>query len=185
MADPHARHLPDCRQHRLLPGPPTQEGGARCATYAGILHNFHCARCNQEGEFYRRGICARCALRDDITALLLTNPADSTTANRLVDVLCQADRPESIITWKRSAKVQALLTAVASGQTPLTHDGLNTHRETAGRAADHLRAILVHHGLLPYQDPYLTPFETWIDAKLSNLPADVAKPVEHAPYGVL
>jgi hypothetical protein len=100
-------------------------------------------------------------------------------ADRLVDVLCQADRPESIITWKRSGKIQALLTAVGSGQTPLTHDGLDSHRETAGGAADHLRALLVHHGLLPYQDPYLTRFEAWIDDKLRRLPSEVAKPVEH------
>jgi hypothetical protein len=170
---------PDCRQHRLLPGPPTQVGGPQCAPCAGILHNFHCARCSHEGEFYRRGICARCALRDDLTALLLTNPADPTAANRMIDVLCQADRPESIIIWKRSAKVQTLLTSLATGQTPLTHDGLDTHRETAGRAADHLRALLVHHGLLPYQDPYLTRFEAWIADKLRPLPAEVAKPVEH------
>lgn len=170
---------PECGQHRLLPGPPAQAGGPRCAPCAGIQHNFHCSRCHQEGEFYRRGICARCALRDDLTALLLTNQADPTTANRLIDVLCQADRPESIITWKRSAKVQALLTSVSSGRTPLSHEGLDSHRETAGLPADHLRALLVHHGLLPYQDPYLTRFEAWIDDKLRPLPADVAKPVEH------
>jgi len=170
---------PDCKQHRLLPGPPGEQGGPRCAPCAGILHNFHCTRCSNEGEFYRRGICARCALRDDLTALLLTNPANPATANRLIDVLCQADRPESIITWKRSAKVQSLLTSISSGQTPLTHAGIDSHRETVGRAADHLRALLVHHGLLPYQDPYLTRFEAWIDNKLRPLPAEVAKPVEH------
>jgi hypothetical protein len=154
----------DCGHHRLLPRPPVQDGGPRCAPCAGILHNFH---------------CARCALRDDLTALLLTNPADQTTANRLVDVLCQADRPESIITWKGSAKVQVLLTAVSSGQTPLTHDILDSHRDKAWRAVDHLRALLVHHGLLPHQDPYLSRFEAWIDVKLRPLPAEVAKPVEH------
>lgn len=170
---------PGCGQHRLLPGPPTQDEGPRCAPCAGILHDFHCARCNQEGEFYRRGICARCALRDDLAALLLTNPANPITANRLVDVLCQANRPESIITWKRSAKVQTLLTSISGGQTPLTHEGLDSHRDTAGRAVDHLRALLVHHGLLLHQDPYLNRFEAWIENKLRPLPAEVAKPVEH------
>lgn len=170
---------PGCGENRLLPGPPSAVDGPRCAPCAGILHNFHCSRCGHEGEFYRRGICARCALRDDLTALLLTNAADPRTATRLVDVLCQADRPESIITWKRSAKVQALLTSVSTGQTPLTHKGLDGHRTTAGRAAEHLRALLAHHGLLPHQDPYLSRFEAWIDDKLRPLPADVAKPVEH------
>ncbi len=169
---------PDCGQHRLLPGP-SEHDGPRCGPCAGILHNFHCARCGHEGEFYRRGICARCALGDDLTELLLTSTADPATAQRLVDVLFAADRPESIITWKRSPKVQDLLTSLSSGQTPLTHEGLDEHRETAGRAADHLRALLVHHGLLPYQDPYLARFESWIKDKLKPLPAEVAKPVEY------
>ena len=170
---------PGCGQHRLLPGPPGISGGPRCAPCAGILHDFHCTGCNVEGEFYRRGLCARCALRDDLTELLLTEPADPSTAGRIVDVLCKAERPESIITWKRSPKVQALLTALSSGKTPLTHEGLDARATTAEREANHLRALFVHHGLLPYQDPHLARFEAWIEGKLAPLPDEVAKPVEH------
>ncbi|GAA2549076.1 hypothetical protein GCM10009861_06070 [Neomicrococcus aestuarii] len=169
---------PDCGQHRLLPGPPSGEGGPRCAPCAGIHHDFHCTRCGHEGEFYRRGICARCALRDDLTALLLTNPDDPKSAARLINVLCEAERPESVITWKRSPRVQALLASLSSGQTPLTHEGLDSHSDSAGRAAEHLRALLMHHELLPQRDPYLSRFETWIDDKLRALPAEVAKPIE-------
>lgn len=168
-----------CGANRLLPGPPSAVGGPTCGPCAGISHDFHCSRCNQEGESYRRQICARCALKDDLTQLLSTNTADPTTADRLVNALCQADRPESIIAWKRSSKVQQLLTAIATGRTPLTHEGLDSHHQMAGRAADHLRALLVHHGLLPYQDVYLSRFESWIEDRLRSLPAEVAKPVEH------
>ena len=168
---------PDCGQHRLLPGPPDISGGPRCAPCAGILHDFHCSRCNVEGEFYRRGICAGCALRDDHNELLLTHPADPETAGKIVDVLCKADRPESIITWKRSLKVQALLTSLSCGETPLTHEGLAAAAESANREANHLRALFIHHGLLPYQDPYLARFETWVDDKLRDLSEEVAKPV--------
>lgn len=135
-----------------------EEQGALRAPVFCTTSTAHAA--TRKVSFCRRGICARCALRDDLTALLLTNPADPTTATRRIDVLCQADRPESIITWKRSAKIQALLTS--SGQTPLSQDGLDGSSDTAGRAADHLRALLTHHGLLPHQDPYLNRFETWI-----------------------
>lgn len=176
-------NCPDCGQHRLLPGPPDTTGGPRCAPCAGIAHDFQCARCNVEGEFYRRGICARCALREDLTQLLLTDPADPALAGRIVDVLCKAERPESIITWKRSPKVQSLLASLANGTTPLTHEGLDTKADTkadtAERESNHLRAVFVHHGLLPYQDPYLARFEGWIEAKLNPLPNEVAKPVEH------
>lgn len=167
---------PDCGQQRLLPGPPAA-GGPRCGPCAGILHDFHCTRCNAEGEFYRRGICARCALRDDLTELLPPDPAAPETAGKIFDILCKADRPESIITWKRSPKVQALLTSLSCGETPLTHEGLDAAAESAKREANHLRALLIHHGLLPYQDPYLARFETWIDDKLRDLPEEIAKPV--------
>ncbi|AMM34457.1 recombinase XerD [Sinomonas atrocyanea] len=169
---------PGCGQDRLLPGPPTPDGGPRCGECAGIPHDFHCTRCGTEGESYRRGTCARCALRDDLTAMLLTDPADPAAMARLVDVLCRADRPESIITWKRSPKVQALLASLAAGTTPLTHEGLDARIGTDGRTVDHLRALLVHHGLLPYRDPYLARFEAWIEDKLRPLAPEVAKPVE-------
>ncbi|WP_223883939.1 recombinase XerD [Pseudarthrobacter sp. BIM B-2242] len=168
---------PGCSRQRLLPGPPAAAGGPRCAPCAGILHNFHCTRCDTEGEFYRRGICARCALREDLNEQLLAGPADPESASRIVDVLCKADRPESIITWKRSPKVQALLGSLSSGETPLTHEGLDAAAESANREANHLRALFIHHGLLPYQDPYLARFETWIHDKLHDLPEEVAKPI--------
>jgi hypothetical protein len=111
--------------------------------------------------------------------MLLAQPADPAAMGQLIDILCRADRPESIITWKRSPKVQTLLASLAAGSTPLTHEGLDAHTPTAGRAVDHLRALLVHHGLLPYQDPYLARFETWIEDKLRPLAPEVARPVEH------
>lgn len=186
-----ATDLPDGLTPRnTIRGRPRTSGSVRCArcgrnagkARASWAEGKICGPCFTVAT-RTHGTCPgcgnHCALRDDLTALLLTNPADPTTATRLVNVLCQADQPESIIAWKRSPKVQALLTAVSSGQTPLTHEGLDNHRETAGRAAEHLRALLVHHGLLPHQDVYLNRFETWIQDKLRPLPSEVAKPVEH------
>lgn len=43
--------------------------------------------------------------------------------------------------------------SLSSGQTPLNHEGLDSHRGTAGRAADPLQALLIHHVLLPHKDP--------------------------------
>ncbi|MFB0839509.1 hypothetical protein ACETK3_16025 [Arthrobacter sp. E44] len=59
----------------------------------------------------------------------------------------------------------------------MTHEGLDAAAKSANREANHLRALFIHHGLLPYQDPYLARFETWIDDKLRHLPEEVAKPV--------
>ena len=167
---------PQCNEHRLLPGPPTDPQGPACAGCAGIDADFHCTRCGHEGEFYRRGICARCALREDLTALLGPDPADPASMTELVQTLCAVSRPESILTWKRSPKVHRLLTALASGATALTHDGLDHY--PGGREVDHLRALLVHAGLLPPREAYLARFEQWITVKVAALPAPVAQPVQ-------
>lgn len=168
---------PDCGQYRLLPGPPGGTGQPACAPCAGIAQDFGCTRCGQEGEFYRRGLCARCVLREDLTAELVVPAADPKAMGRLVEVLCAAQRPESILTWKRSPKVKAVLQALATAQVPLTHEGLDAHGP--GRHIEHLRALLVHHGLLPHRDHYLARFECWIRDKIAPLDRHIAQPVEH------
>ncbi len=161
----------------MLPGRIGAGDEAVCVDCAGIRDDFHCDRCRVEAEHYRRGICARCALREDLTALLLDYAADSPAMERLVDAFCAVDRPESILTWKRPPEVQNLLRGLASGEIPLTHEGLNTHGN--GHRISHLRSLLEHHGLLPTRDPYLARFETWIDTKLHTITAPAVKhPVE-------
>ena len=87
------------------------------------------------------------------------------------------DRPASILTWKLSLKVQALLAGLACGDIPLTHQGLDDagkDNETA-----HLRSLLEHNGILPARDEPLARFERWLTLKLDAItePA-VRTPVE-------
>lgn len=168
---------PGCGADRLLPGPPGQPGGPTCAPCAGIDTDFRCGRCLVEGESYRSGICVRCALRDDLTAPLITaDPVLRPPLTALVDTLCSSGRPASILTWMRSPKVTALLAQLASGDIQLSHDGLD--QLPSGPAVEHLRALLVQCGAVPHRDPYLARFEQWIQAKLAPLPPDIAQPVE-------
>ncbi|WP_311278419.1 recombinase XerD [Gordonia sp. AC31] len=95
----------------------------------------------------------------------------------LIDALCAADRPESILTWKRSDKVQELLSAIASGATPLSHDGLDQY-VPRGKHVEHLRSVLLHHQALPARDKYIALFERWLEEKLANIAnADIERPV--------
>ena len=165
----------ECRQDRLLPGPPNAEGHPVCSTCAAIPYDFHCERCDVEAGHHRGRLCARCALRDDLHGLLGGSPTTPALIG-LVDALCAADRPESIIVWKRSAKVQKLLRGLGYGTIPISHEGLDY---APGRHSEHLRALLEHHGLLPQRDPCLPRFEQWIDTKLDQLPDDVRQPVQH------
>lgn len=91
----------------------------------------------------------------------------------LIDILCCADRPESILSWLRRPSVVDLLSGISTGAIDLTHDGLSA-TESSPRV-DHLRRILQHHGLLPERDEHLAQFETWLAAKLDAIPSPIVR----------
>lgn len=166
---------PECLQARLLPGPPNADGRPICATCAAMAYDFHCDRCGLETGHHRGKVCTRCAVREDLHRLLGGAPNNPALVG-LIDALCASDRPESIIVWKRSPKVQALLRGLGDGTIPVTHQGLDA---VSSKQAEHLRALLQHHDLLPHRDPHLPRFEQWINAKLEGLPEEVRQPVQH------
>jgi len=139
---------PRCGHDGLLPGRGNRtDPRPVCLGCAGIPGNYTCTTCGTEGEIFRKGQCARCVIRDDLTALMVDRAVDPATISTIVEILCGVDRPESIYTWKRSPQVQALLAGLASGQIPLSHDGLDSLGR--GKHIAHLRSMLEHHGLLP------------------------------------
>jgi hypothetical protein len=91
----------------------------------------------------------------------------------IVDTLCRVERPASILTWKRSPTVQELLTGLACGEIPLTHQGL----DNAGTdiATNHLRSLLEHASILAARDEPLARFERWLTQKLEA----VTEPTVH------
>jgi hypothetical protein len=101
---------PNCGHNGVLPERLNRtDNRPVCLACAGIPGNYQCRTCHTEGEIYRRGQCARCALRDDLTAMMVRGAADLSAMETMVEILCSLDRPESILTWKRSPKVQNLL----------------------------------------------------------------------------
>jgi hypothetical protein len=167
---------PSCGHDGVLPGR-AHEADSRpvCISCAGISGNYHCATCHTEGQLYRGGQCARCALRDDLTALMVDGAADPVTMGTIVTILCGVDRPESILTWKRSPSVKALLTGLAGGHIPLSHDGLDAAGQS--RQVSHLRSLLEHNGLLRQRDEPLARFQTWLAGKLDA----ISEPAVRAP----
>lgn len=162
-----------CGHHRMLPGRAGDD--ELCRACARITTDLDCHRCGVEAEHYRRGgLCARCALRDDLTALFTHDPTDVVpVAASLIDVLCAAERPESIHTWKRRARVQQLLTGIGDGSLPATHEAFD--RAGSGKDIEHLRDLLVHHGLLEPRDRDLALFERWLRARLDDAEPDWAR----------
>lgn len=169
---------PICGHDGLLPGR-TNRTDARpiCLTCAGIRDNYRCTTCDSEGQIYRHGRCARCALREDLTSLIVDGAADPAAMGAIVEILCAVDRPESVLTWKRSPKVQALLAGLACGDIPLSHQGLDNAGQ--GTYIAHLRSLLEDNGLLSPRDEHLARFEAWLASKLDAIAAPAIRaPVE-------
>lgn len=165
-----------CGQQRLLPGRDVNK--QLCIPCSGITTALTCTRCSTEGERYRHGICARCALHDDLTDLLTPQgPPAVPRTRRLIEALCAADRPESIITWKRHPDVISLLTDIGTGRISLNHAGIDA--ASPGRAREHLRQILIHIGLLPARNVDLSYFEAWLLNRLDSIgDPTVRRPLE-------
>lgn len=83
----------------------------------------------------------------------------------------------SIHTWKRNPKVDQLLRGLGDGSIALTHDGFDD--APASTAREHIRELLVHHGLLPRRDPDLARFERWLHDRLDSIDdPTVRRPLE-------
>lgn len=171
---------PGCGTERMLPGRSASHADQPvCADCAGITQDYHCSGCGTETEHYRQNTCARCSLRNDLTALLRVDDSKGTetTAAKLLAALCGADRPESILTWLRSTGVRELLERVAIGDVPLSHEALD--KEANSLRVEHMRSLFTHHKLLPVRDHYLALFERWLSSKLDDIDdPEVRRPVE-------
>jgi hypothetical protein len=173
----HTRGIcPRCGHDGILPG--LAADGDRvpiCLSCAGIRGDFTCQECGAEGDFYRRRTCARCSLRQDLTKLMIDGARSPQAMTPIVEALCDVDRPASILSWKRSPRVHELLTGLASGDIPLTHQGLD--EAGTDNAINHLRSLLEHAGILAARDLPLAWFERWLSTKLEA----VTEPAVRAP----
>ncbi|WDH77402.1 hypothetical protein PTQ19_07530 [Microbacterium esteraromaticum] len=163
----HGR-CPSCGDRRLLPGRDA-DGEAICRDCAGITRpEMVCIRCGAEAERFRGGACARCVVTGDLEALLKpTNPPDLRLA-RLVHVLANVRRPESIYTWMRGKRAHELLTQIGERSIELTNESLDQLPRSP--AVDHLRDILIHHRMIiAPEDRYLAIFERWLAKRLDEL----------------
>lgn len=158
----------ECATNRMLPGR-SPAGEAICRDCSGITTKLECARCAREAERYRGGLCARCALSDDLHRTL--QPRDDGRLLRLVEALSAAARPESILSYMRGTKAQELLTRIGRREIELTHAAFDSLPRST--AAEHLRALLTHHGALPERgNEPVARFKKWLAERLASLPND-------------
>lgn len=166
-----------CGNTRLLPGKDT-DGGNICRDCAGITTLMRCDTCGDEAERFRSGNCIRCVLRADLTAVLQPNTPPDLRLKRLVAVFADAERPESIYTWKRGIEAHSLLTRLGTRELAMSHEAFDTL--PASNAVEHLRETLTHHGMLPPRDRQLAAFERWLEMRIASLADhfDIQAPIE-------
>ncbi|MCB0910074.1 MAG: site-specific integrase [Propionibacteriaceae bacterium] len=156
-----------CGTHRLLPGR-GPDGELWCSDCAGIPSQA-CARCGREGWLEHKQTCGWCVLGDKLTTAL----DDGTGRIRpelqpFYDRIVAMPRPRTGILWLNKPHVQPLLHKIATGQVPLTHDGITSL--TPARSASYVRRLLVAAGTLPDYDHYLDRFERWLPGWLDTIP---------------
>jgi len=158
----------DCGAERRLVAPPGP-AARQCADCAGVAPLSACTACGTEERPYQAGLCVRCALAE--RAHHLIRDVDGPLAG-VHSAIIAAPQPYSTHNWLRSGVSAAILTDIAAGTTPLTHEALDAHPHP--RAANYLRHILVAHGVLPARDDAMVRLEAWVAAKLADV-----EPPEH------
>ncbi|OUM44446.1 site-specific recombinase [Arthrobacter agilis] len=155
-----------CGDERLLPGR-TAEGANICRDCAGITTTMTCDGCGAETERFRAGRCIRCVLKTDLEQLLHPNNPPDLRLKRLIGVLAEADRPESVYTWMRGAKTRYLLEGLGTRTIALTHEAFDAL--PGSRSVEYLRELLIHHGMLEDRDRQLAAFERWLTTRILDL----------------
>ena len=165
-------HCARCAQLRSLP----VEGdgqGRLCLACGGVHEDLRCRSCGARDDFHTTRQCRRCGLKARLERLFNdgTGHIDSRLV-RLFDALVSMQVPAGGLSWLESAAVVGRIRAVATGQVPLTHAGIDQLPASNGR--EHLRELLIVHGALPARSRYMAAYERWALRVLDG----IAEPVD-------
>lgn len=115
-----------------------------------------------------RPMCFRCQACRRVDAAL-TGPEGTIpeTLWPVRDAIVHADNPRSVLSNFTQDKAMVLLTAIARGERPLSHDALDEH---AGRSSvEYLRSLLVAAAALPARDEHLQRLQRFATALLDTV----------------
>lgn len=160
-----------CGRTTSLPGLDTT-GQPTCTSCSGIPAKFTCNRCDRHVMAGHHRRCWWCVL-DDLVVDALSGPDGIIPANLqpLANALRAARRPQSLVVWlQNNPTARAVLGDIAAGNLECSHAGLDELAASGG--IEHLRALLVRHGVLPERDRLLADFHRWAATKLARV-ADV------------
>ncbi|MGH3284940.1 MAG: hypothetical protein ACRDPD_09710, partial [Streptosporangiaceae bacterium] len=157
---------------RVLPG--LRDGIPVCRDCAGITREFCCLRCGTETGMAmgsRRGLsrlCRPCAVAWTAARLLDDGTgAISPPLKPLAGALAATASPVTTLEWLEKQHIRDLLTQLATGKLPLTHEALDGWPRP--RAVPYLRDLLVSCGALPGTDKQLRDYQAWLNRRLETL----------------
>jgi hypothetical protein len=164
-------------QHFMCPGWPqrscrlpggTLAEGAICRDCAGIDEDFLCRSCGADDDFDTLVQCRRCSLRARLDRLFDDGSgAIAQALVPLVEALASMDAPSGGLSWLEDRRVVERIHSIATGEVPLTHDGIDGLAFSNGR--EHLRELLIAHGILPARNRYLAAFERWVITRVASI----------------
>ncbi|MFC5786841.1 hypothetical protein [Streptomyces aureus] len=128
-----------------------------------------CVRCGVVTRLFHRGMCPNCA-RDRSLRDVFAGPDGQVRPelHGVVDTLRALDA-RTVLRWVHKTPARrAAFRALATATGPVTHQTLDTVAD--GHVADHLRALLVAHGVLAVRDEQLAQIEQWLPKVLGRLP---------------
>lgn len=170
----HPETCPRCQVVRPLAW--RCDDGVVCASCTGAESIFACRDCGREDHPYGYRRCARCVLREALTALL-TDPATGQIHHQLrpvFDELVNSERPQTGVWWlrKKPGVGPQLLSQMACGAIKISHD---TFRALpSDRSHDYVRTLLVAVGVLSPIEIRIERMLPWIDEVVAKLPAEDA-----------
>ncbi|MGH3497455.1 MAG: hypothetical protein ACRDP1_08330 [Nocardioidaceae bacterium] len=166
----HPAPCPVCRERRPLAC--LEDGLVVCAGCAGIPSPFACSECGSEEHLYGRFRCARCFLRERLTAHL-SDPATGEVHERLrplFGMLVNSERPQTTIWWlrKKPSIGADLLGQMARGELAISHDTFRALPQHQARG--YLRSLLAAAGVLEPFYPHVERMDAWLEEFLTEVP---------------
>jgi hypothetical protein len=156
-----------CGQVRSLPGGGPGESPL-CARCAGITETLACRTCGADDDFRSLGRCRRCSLRIRLDQLFDDGSGEvKPELVSFVAALGAMASPRGGLNWLNRTATVERIGAIATGVVPLSHDGLDTLVMSNGR--EHLRELLITHGVLPERNRYLAAYERWTKGLVTGI----------------
>lgn len=157
---------PRCQQTAQLPAD-SPDGPPICASCGGIDEPLCCRSCGSLDWLRTLHSCTRCELRN-----VLGRCFDDGSGNinprllPVVETIASRENPKGARNWMSKTNAENIR-ALATGQVPLTHEGID--RLPASNSREHLRELLVAHAVLPSRNRYLAAYERWAEQVLAGI----------------